>query len=82
MTTLNTDYDDGYTGHRDATTTGVRHAADEKCSRCSAQAVAFWPMVDPDIPAHPYCDECLRDAQDALLLKMYDEGLIGRKSDD
>lgn len=29
------------------------------CCICGKQAVAFWPVIDPDIPANPYCMECL-----------------------
>ena len=34
-------------------------ASDCKCCVCGAQAVAFWPVIDPDIPSHPYCRKCL-----------------------
>ena len=34
-------------------------ASDCKCCMCGKQAVAFWPVIDPDIPSEPYCRECL-----------------------
>jgi len=34
-------------------------AKDCKCEDCGKQAVAFWPMIDPDIPSLPYCRSCL-----------------------
>lgn len=34
-------------------------ASDCKCIICGKQAVAFWPVIDPDIPSHPYCRKCL-----------------------
>lgn len=34
-------------------------ASECKCCICGKQAVAFWPVIDPDIPEHPYCRECL-----------------------
>lgn len=34
-------------------------ASDCKCIKCGQQAVAFWPVIDPDIPSHPYCRKCL-----------------------
>ena len=34
-------------------------ASDCKCIICGKQAVAFWPIIDPDIPSHPYCRKCL-----------------------
>lgn len=34
-------------------------ASECKCCMCGAQAVAFWPCIDPDIPQHPYCRKCL-----------------------
>ena len=45
-------------------------ASDCKCCVCKAAAVAFWPCVDPDIRAHPYCRECLSQAQNELLIKI------------
>lgn len=51
------------------------HASDCKCE-CGAQAVAFWPVVDPDIPSHPYCRSCLDAAKNRLLIQLSDEGLI------
>lgn len=33
-------------------------ASECKCVDCGKQAVAFWPVIDPDIPSHPYCREC------------------------
>lgn len=38
-------------------------ASDCKCVVCGKPAVAFWPMVDPDIPEHPYCRKCLDQAK-------------------
>lgn len=52
-------------------------ASDCKCVECGEPAVAFWPMVDPDIPSHPWCRKCLDEAQLDLLIKMQEEGLIG-----
>jgi len=37
-------------------------ASDCKCCECGEQAVAFWPVIDPDIPSHPYCRKCLDKA--------------------
>lgn len=48
----------------------MRHAKDEKCIDCGKQAVVFWPMVDPDIPANPYCRPCVNRAQISLLEKL------------
>lgn len=39
------------------------NASDCKCVVCGKQAVAFWPIIDPDIPEHPYCRKCLTEAQ-------------------
>ena len=38
-------------------------ASECKCCECGKQAVAFFPVVDPDIPSHPYCRECLNKAK-------------------
>ena len=37
-------------------------AKDDKCCVCGKQAVAYYPVVDPDIPSHPYCAEHLEKA--------------------
>lgn len=34
-------------------------ASECKCVMCGKPAVAFWPVIDPDIPAEPYCRKCL-----------------------
>jgi len=46
-------------------------ASDCKCVQCGKQAVAFWPVVDPDIPANPYCRECLDRAKNELIIKLF-----------
>ena len=45
-------------------------ATDCKCIECGQQAVAFWPVVDPDIPSHPYCRKCLDDAKARMIIKL------------
>lgn len=35
-----------------------------KCCECGAQAVAFWPCIDPDIPSHPLLPEVSRQGTD------------------
>lgn len=34
---------------------------DKRCV-CGEQAVAMFPLVDPDIPSYPYCAEHLEEA--------------------
>lgn len=48
------------------------HASEFKCA-CGEQAVAFWPMIDPDIQAHPYCQKCLDEARLRLYLELTNE---------
>ena len=49
-------------------------ACDCKCSVCkTAQAVAFWPCIDPDIRSFPYCRACLNKAQLELLLAIAED---------
>jgi len=45
-------------------------ASDQKCCICGKQAVAFYPVFDPDIPSHPYCRECLDKAKMELFIKL------------
>ena len=45
-------------------------ASECKCVNCGKQAVAFWPVVDPDIPSYPYCRECLDREKMELFKKL------------
>lgn len=51
----------------------VVRASDCTCIECGKPAVAFWPVVDPDIPSHPYCRECLDRAKDKLIRKIFNQ---------
>ena len=46
-------------------------ASECKCIVCGKQAVAFWPMIDPDIPAEPYCRKCLNKAKMQVLMNCF-----------
>ena len=48
-------------------------ASECKCIKCGQQAVAFWPIIDPDIPANPYCRKCLDREKMELLLHMIEK---------
>ena len=48
----------------------IIHAKDFKCVVCGKQAEVFWPCIDPDIPAHPYCRECLGKEQAKLFIEL------------
>ena len=45
-------------------------AKDKNCciKGCKSKAVAFWPVVDPDIPSNPYCRKHLDESKIRLLL--------------
>ena len=45
-------------------------ASECKCCKCGKQAVAFCPVVDPDIPPYPYCRECLDKEKRELIIKL------------
>lgn len=45
----------------------VVKASDCKCCVCGEQAVAFWPVIDPDIPSEPYCRKCLDKTKAAVI---------------
>ena len=51
----------------------VVHASECKCCVCGEQAVAFWPVIDPDIPSNPYCRKCLDKAQLELMRRITNE---------
>lgn len=46
------------------------NAEECKCCICGAQAVAFWPIIDPDIPEYPYCRRCLDDAKAEMIMQI------------
>ena len=48
----------------------IIYAKDCQCCVCGKQADALWPTIDPDIPAHPYCRECLDKVKEETLLKL------------
>lgn len=43
-------------------------ASECKCIVCGEQAVAFWPFIDLDIPAKPYCRKCLDKTKMKVLM--------------
>lgn len=51
-------------------------ASDCKCCVCGKQAVAFWPVCDPDIPSYPYCRKCLDKEKITALAAIYCNGDI------
>ena len=46
-------------------------ASECKCCVCNKQAVAFWPVIDPDIPSLPYCRKCLTKAKTEMAERLY-----------
>lgn len=40
----------------------VTKALECKCCKCDKQAVAIYPLIDPDIPCFPYCADHLEEA--------------------
>ena len=46
------------------------NAKDCKCNKCGKQAVAFWPVIDPDIPREAWCRKCLDKAKLEFLMKI------------
>ena len=47
-----------------------KYAKNQRCCVCGKQAVAYWPIIDPDIPAYPYCRECLDKAKMELMVML------------
>lgn len=42
-------------------------AEENDCIVCGNKADVFWPVVDPEIQAQPYCNKCLKLEQDKIL---------------
>lgn len=57
-------------------------ASDCNCCEegCENKAVAFYPMIDPDIPPNAYCKECLDKAQTRVLIMLMDDKPIKKKN--
>lgn len=51
----------------------MTQAKDCKCIECDNNAVAFWPVIDPDIPSNPYCRKCLDSAKLKVMLELFYE---------
>jgi len=45
-------------------------AKDCFCCTCGKQAVCWWPIMDPDIPEHPYCRKCVDEAKMRVIIAM------------
>ncbi len=52
------------------------HASTCKCIKCGEQAVAFWPIVDLDLPRNPYCRSCLDAEKIKMMVELNEMGLI------
>lgn len=48
----------------------IVNASDYKCVECGKQAEVWYPIIDPDIPPHPYCRNCAEKAYRELLTKL------------
>ena len=49
-------------------------ASECRCVVCGRKAVAFWPLVDPDIRAEPFCRRCLDKAKVEFLMGAFGYG--------
>ena len=59
-----------------------KYAKHQRCCVCGKQAVAFWPIIDPDIPSHPYCRECLDKEKRELMMKLSEIDKKYKKNND
>lgn len=50
----------------------VRYAKDDKCCECGQPACCYWPVIDIDIPSHPYCRGCVDKVKMKLLARLVD----------
>ena len=48
-------------------------ASDCKCVECGERAAAWWPIVDIDIQADPYCRKCLDEAKVEMMIRFGEE---------
>lgn len=50
----------------------LTRAQECNCVRCGKQAVAFFPIFDPDIPSYPYREKCLYKTRYELMIKLHE----------
>ncbi|MCP4254997.1 MAG: hypothetical protein GY775_16645 [Candidatus Scalindua sp.] len=50
----------------------ITKAKDCKCIKCNEQAKMFWPVIDPDIKAEPYCTKCAKEEQAKVMNALKD----------
>lgn len=48
----------------------VNFAPNHKCCKCGKQAYAWFDVFSPNIPAYPYCKECLDKAKQEFFKKL------------
>ncbi len=53
------------------------YAKDMRCcvEGCKKKSVCFWPMIDPDIPHHPYCRKHVDEAKEKVLMAMWENDI-------
>lgn len=56
-------------------------ASECKCVMCGKPAVAFWPIIDPDIPAEPYCRKCLDKIKADTMRRLFTEVFNKQKNE-
>ena len=56
-------------------------ASECKCVMCGKPAVAFWPIIDPDIPAEPYCRNCLDKVKADTMRRLFTEVFNKQKNE-
>lgn len=57
------------------------YAKDQKCCKCGEQAVAFFPVCDPDIQSYPYCQKHLDEARTGIFNEIEKLNKPKRKQD-
>lgn len=55
------------------TKSNIKLATDCKCHQCGNDAIAFWPMIDPDIESKPWCRKCLDIAKHDIIQRIINE---------
>lgn len=58
----------------------IIEAKNQKCVGCGEQASAFWPIIDPDIQSHPYCNKCIEKEKHKIIMALTQEGLQGEET--
>lgn len=55
-------------------------ATEHSCILCGKPAVVFWPVIDHDVPIHPFCRDCVEIEKIKVLAELFKLNSFERKT--